>query len=268
MERGYIRTWRKIVDCEVLHERGKRYSKFEAWIYLCLQARGTDDPVSGLKRGELRASYRYLAKAWLWSVDSAFRFIRNLEREKMITRAERLSEHFTEHLIICNYELYNPGPNTNPNTLPNESNKALKKVKDNPLPPTGGNGHPGQLLEIYNAHNRVLPQVKAFSEDRKRKCRSRINRAVSDGRLEQYLLDFARAVDISQVTPFLNGSQRTNGHESWRADFGWLISNDSNIYKILEGKYGPLPQDKPKPMVAQHITQADGSIVTVLSASS
>ncbi len=145
MNRGYTLLWRKCWDNPVLKDRGKRFSKFEAWLYLvnvCARGMASD----GLERGEFRASYRYLGKAWRWSVDAVFRFIRNLEAAEMIKRgsewsnnraerpAEHQPEHFAEHFIICNYSTYNPPPNTlpnaPPNTLPNEVKKVLKKVKE------------------------------------------------------------------------------------------------------------------------------------------
>lgn len=260
MNRGYIKIWRKVVDCEVLHERGKRYSKFEAWVYLCLEARGTDDPESGLKRGELEASYRYLAKAWLWSVDSVFRFMRTLEDAGMLKRAERLPEHLAEHFIICNYELYNQGPNAKPNALPNETKEGFKEgIKE---PPTPLQGEARELYEIYQNKNHRLPKVKELTDDRLRKCRSRINQAGRNGCREQYLADFSKAVEIAQQTPFLCGENERH----WQASFDWFTANQSNIYKVLEGRYGQpiIEPDKPKPQIAQHITKPDGSVVTVL----
>ena len=41
-----------------------------------------------------------------------------------------------------------------------------------------------------------------------------------------------------EASDFLTGrSERQNGHEKWICDFDWIIKNDMNITKILEGKY-------------------------------
>ena len=62
MRRGYVLLWRKIWANPVLQEREKRFSRMEAWLYLTsVLATGVDDPDSGLKRGEFRASVRQLA---------------------------------------------------------------------------------------------------------------------------------------------------------------------------------------------------------------
>jgi hypothetical protein len=95
---------------------------------------------------------------------------------------------------------------------------------------------PKTLFEIYRQHNQSLPEVKALTSERQKKCRSRINQAVRDGCLEQYLDDFAEAVKKAQQTPFLRGE----GARGWRASFDWFVANHENIYAVLEGKYdGP-----------------------------
>ncbi len=76
MERGWTRLWRKTWDNPVLKERGKRFSRMEAWLHIVnVLARGVDDPDAGLRRGEFEASVRYPAKAWNWGVSSVYRFM-------------------------------------------------------------------------------------------------------------------------------------------------------------------------------------------------
>ena len=95
---------------------------------------------------------------------------------------------------------------------------------------------PKTLLEIYQQQNQSLPEVKALTAERLRKCRSRIDQAVRDGCLEQYLADFSEAVKKAQSTPFLRGE----GARGWRASFDWFVASQVNIYAVLEGKYdGP-----------------------------
>jgi hypothetical protein len=90
---------------------------------------------------------------------------------------------------------------------------------------------PKILLELYQQHNQFLPEVKALTSERLKKCRSRIDQAVRDGCLEQYLEDFKAAVKKAQQTPFLRGE----GNRGWRASFDWFVANHVNIYAVLEG---------------------------------
>jgi hypothetical protein len=107
-----------------------------------------------------------------------------------------------------------------------------------PMPAdTGDRVSSKTLLEIYQQQNLSLPEVKALTAERLKKCRSRINQAVRDGCLEQYLADFTSAVKKAQQTPFLRGEEP----RSWRSSFDWFVANHVNIYAVLEGKYDGQP---------------------------
>jgi hypothetical protein len=178
MNRGYIKVWRKVTENKALRERGKIYSKLEAWLYLCMQANGTDKEDS--MRGELIVSYRYLARAWNWETTKVFRFIACLIAEKMLEKVQHLPQHLaqhqSQHLKICNYDIYNPmrntDRNTNRNTNRNKSNEGINEGTNEVLiPPTpkGGNGNgaaPEILFDIfwknYPRHEAKQTALKAF----------------------------------------------------------------------------------------------------------
>jgi hypothetical protein len=245
MERGYIKLWRKINDCAVLKERGKVFSRYEAWIFIVMtMAQGIES--EEIKRGEFQASYRYLAKAWRWDVAKTYRFIASLIAENMLEKVKRevkqQVKQEVQHFNVCNYETYNPILNTNNNTPRNTKRNKLKEgfkegIKEGEIkedsPCTDPTPSPSILFEIYESENKMLPSVKMRSQDRLVKCRSRINQAVQSGCIEQYLKDFKEAVIKAQKTPFLTGDNA----RGWRADFDWITANQTNIYKILEGKY-------------------------------
>ena len=195
-------------------------------------------------------SVRRLATLWKWSPAAAFRFLRLLEENRMISRVKHSAEHpaeqEAERFIVCNYSTYNPERNTKRNgernTQRNTIKEGIKEVvneveKDTHSPAARDVPvSPKILLEIYQQQNQSLPEVKALTAERLRKCRSRIDQAVRDGCLEQYLADFSAAVKKAQQTPFLRGE----GTRGWRASFDWFVANQVNIYAVLEGKYdGP-----------------------------
>ncbi len=231
MDRGYIKLWRKVNDCKALKERGKVFSKLEAWIHIVMVlAHGIETDNFG--RGEFEASYRYLGKAWRWDVSKTYRFILDLISENMLEKVKHQMKQEAQRFKVTNYDTYNPLRNTDNNTKRNKVkegiNESIKEVKD--YSPRNGIS-PSVLFEIYESENKQLPQVKARSQDRLAKCRSRINQAERSGCLEQYLQDFRAAVAKAQSTPFLCGEK------GWRADFDWFIANQTNPYKVLEGKY-------------------------------
>ncbi len=246
MHRGYTCLWRKIWSNSVLAEPGRRFSRLEAWLYITnVLAAGKDDPVAGLKRGEFVASIRQLAAYVNWSHGAVHRFLEVLVENSMIIRVEREVEHPAEqgagHFIICNYEIYNTSRSAEWNTERNTQRNTFKEVLKESEKKTRDTSPPAErdacvapkiILEIFQQHNQALPGVKALTVERLRKCRSRINQAVRDGCLEQYLADFSAAVKRAQSTPFLRGE----GARGWRASFDWFVANHRNVYAVLEGK--------------------------------
>jgi hypothetical protein len=72
-----------------------------------------------------------------------------------------------------------------------------------------------------------LPKVKVLTDSRRKKI------AV---RWEQHKQDFdffEKGFQAVAESPFLQG-QNDRG---WKADFDWLMDNDTNLVKVIEGKY-------------------------------
>jgi hypothetical protein len=239
MHRGYTCVWRKVWSNTLLAEPGKPFSRREAWLYITnYLAAGLDNPAAGLKRGEFAASGRQLAECFNWSRGTVLRFLEMLLQNSMIVRAGHSTGQEAGHFSVCNYETYNSpqaaGRATQQTTFKEVFKESKNKRNDTPMPAGAGACVSAKiLLEIYQQHNQALPGVKAVTAERLRKCRSRINQAVRDGCLEQYLADFTAAVKKAQQTPFLRGE----GARGWRAGFDWFVANHVNVYAVLEGKY-------------------------------
>jgi hypothetical protein len=75
-----------------------------------------------------------------------------------------------------------------------------------------------------------LPKVTAGNESRRKKLKTRIAEARST---EGFFGDYERAVTLCATTPFLSGKNE----RGWTANFDWLVENDLNLQKVLEGRY-------------------------------
>ena len=271
MQRGYTLLWRKVWANPLLCEPGKKFSRLEAWLYLTnVLATGVDDEAAGLKRGEFIASVRFLAKTFNWSHAMAQRFVDQLLENSMIARVirESIRPAIQEagHFIVCNYETYNPVRYADRNgkryaeryKIKEGINTGIKELeKDTHSPASRAVPvSPKILLETYQQQNQSLPEVKALTAERLRKCRSRIDQAVRDGCLEQYLADFSAAVKKAQPTPFVRGE----GARGWRASSDWFISNHSNNYAVIEGKYDG--QRRRRPTETEQTVQSVARILT------
>lgn len=91
------------------------------------------------------------------------------------------------------------------------------------------------LREGWNEHCAILglPKVEMLSATRRQKAQARLR--------EHKDVDFWNVV-FGRISgsPFLLGHQKTNGdgkHKNWKANFDWLIDNDTNCVKVFEGRY-------------------------------
>ncbi len=85
---------------------------------------------------------------------------------------------------------------------------------------------PEQMLEIYEAERETLPQVAQWNQERRRQCQKWLQQGLT-------LRDFRAAVRRAAATPFLAGV----GGRGWCVSFDWLVANDTNVRKVLEGRY-------------------------------
>jgi len=109
--------------------------------------------------------------------------------------------------------------NTNKDVINNVDNKKKVFAKN--------------LYDEYQKRNKKLIKVKVFTKERKQKCNARL---INPSFLDQFI----EAVDKAQDSPFLCGEKG-----GWRADFDWFIANDTNVVKVLEGKYSDREPEKP-----------------------
>jgi len=92
------------------------------------------------------------------------------------------------------------------------------KIENEPLPL--------QTNEIINKYNEIFNKKISMTGSRKTKIKARIK--------DFGLGEILRCFEIVKQTPFLMGVN----DRKWVADFDWLIGNDTNMAKVLEGKYG------------------------------
>jgi hypothetical protein len=177
---GYIKLYRKIRQCKALQERGKVFSKEEAWIYIMLDlAQGVDD--GEVRRGEFVASYRFMAKAWRWDVHKTYRFIACLISESMLERVQHQAQHQAQqdaqHFKVTNYETYNPLRNTDDNTYDNTKRNKLnkeeskdKESKDNSQPADAGAVDPLPSVESFQLSEKLRLAIQV-RDPKARACR-------------------------------------------------------------------------------------------------
>lgn len=112
MNRGYIKLFRKITDCD-LFASDEPFDKRSAWIDLLLLANHKDNFVFNgmqkviIKRGQYKTSIPKLQARWHWGEKKVISFLGLLQNEGMIYYEKHRSGLYRGVLItIVNYGLY------------------------------------------------------------------------------------------------------------------------------------------------------------------
>lgn len=180
-DKGFIKLSRKFFTNTYWNQK-RTFSLSEAWLDLIQLARFEERPTDiilangreiSIKRGEIRASLRFLSDRWGWGVEKTKKFIdKHIEKQEI----ERRTEQGESIIKLCKYDSYNPSSNTDQyteqytdqyadrtptNTVTSTNKKKDKKVKNEkkeeeilpPTPPKGGgdslNSKARSLFEDY-----------------------------------------------------------------------------------------------------------------------
>lgn len=233
------------------------------FIYLIGQARHSEKPYTKykskgviIKRGQYLKSYRKLREELEYFKNNAIKnyslsriktAIDRLEKQKRIkTEKTQLGTLFT----VLNYEEYQGsyekndeteneekteserslnGPRTESERTENNTknvknvNKEKKdnKKEDKPSVPYQ------KIKDLYNQIcGEILPSIRTVSDRRRKHLRARWK---EEGNLQVFEELFQKTIN----NDFLTG----DNDRGWKADFDWLIKNQTNFNKVLEGKY-------------------------------
>jgi len=218
-EKGFVKLWRKIKVDEEIWNTKEPYDKRSAFLYLIMEA----DWKTGIIPSRL--TERFLAQTWHWAPAKVHRFIVFLKSVNKLVEVEARSEarmkQKVKQIKIYNWKTYQK-ERTKPETE-NEAEsgairkegkevKKVKEVKDS-------------LVELFNSTCPSLSKVVTLSQTRKNKIQTRLK----EHPLEWWKSVFEKADGIK----FEN--KKTG--KDWRPTFDWLIENDNNAVKVIEGNY-------------------------------
>jgi hypothetical protein len=80
---------------------------------------------------------------------------------------------------------------------------------------------------LFNLWNQIIkePRATVMNNSREAKCRLRLK--------ERSLDEWRVVLEKLKASAFCTG----DNNRGWRADFDWIISNDTNALKVIEGKF-------------------------------
>jgi len=250
---GYIKLYRDIQQ-NWLWETERARTKLEAWIDLLMLvnfAEGTHVVGNEVKVVPLGSKYitiRQLSKRWKWSTTKVTSFLNLLKSDEMILLEN--SNNKKTLLTVVNWELYQFDKDIKKTqkrqekdkkkTLNNNENKENKEnnipslFPEEELPPDKPvNQVPYQkILALYHETCISFPKIRALSKEREEHIGARYKQYKCD--IEVFRELFLKV----ESSDFLKG----DNDRKWKATLDWMM-NETNMAKILEGKY----ENKPKP---------------------
>src|SRR5690554_5058339 len=102
-----------------------------------------------------------------------------------------------------------------------------------------------KIKDLYNSICKSLPPLKAVTSKRRKKIQNRsieLNKLCEEGQTE---LDLLKLIfEKTEASNFLTGKTKNNNpkYKDFSANFNWLMENDTNYVKVLEGKYDNKPK--------------------------
>ncbi len=102
----------------------------------------------------------------------------------------------------------------------------------NPLRSADGTPKESPLYTEYkDKWNAKIPfKIREMSNGRKKHLRERLKE-------REFANNYDLILDLILKSDFLLGKKPSEKHKYFKADFDWVIGNDTNYIKILEGKY-------------------------------
>ena len=213
------------------------------------------------RMNNIEKSAREYARQWGWSTDKAIRFMKdpqsyiNLSRDSDATlessidadsqaaarqqrdntlakvsttaaRQSRDSDATLEPSIDADLQAAARQQRDSGATVTRRLFNKEEEKKEDPCTSSSSNA----LFDLWNTtvEGTPLSKVRELSSTRAKKCSARLK----ERSLDEWAAIFRRIAD----TPFLCG-QNDRG---WKADFDWIIANEDNAAKVLEGKYARL----------------------------
>lgn len=173
-----------------------------------------------------------------WSRRQIERIVKNLKDKGVLLTANYARDSYDRTLFYALDESKLPispfGGDLSPNgEMINEQLKTHIREEEDKANKSEISNKPQQLADRYNAICTNLPRVVRLTDKRRRAVRLIYGKGYTPEQLDEV---FRKA----QASSFCTGLNDRH----WKADFDWLL-NESNLVKVLEGKYDNPAAAKP-----------------------
>lgn len=233
MNRGFIKIWRKIEDSAVFADP----HLLQLFVWCLLRANhkpcsvpvrtGRGQTIVVLTRGQFIFG-RHSAAKELKCAGSTIQYrLEILKRLKMV-----VTQPVTHYSIvtIVNWASYQEEvegirqPTRHPLRHPSVTDKNYKNKRPTGVPAKDAGGVEA-IFDLWNSEARSLPKATKLTESRKKKIRARLRERPPE--------EWGEVFRRMERSSFLRGE--SGG--TFRADLDWIIANEGNALKVIEGRY-------------------------------
>ena len=212
-KQGFIKLYRKLQENQFY----KNSEAVHLWIHLLFSASYEDNVFYykntkiNVKRGQLITGRKKLAYETGIKESNIYRLLKMYENEHQI---EQQTTNKYSIITILSFDDYNviEQQKDSKRTTNEQQMNTTKEIKE--------------IEYIYNMYNEIcvnLPKAGKLNDDRKKKIKARLKQLSND--------EFKNLFIKANNSSFLTGSS------GWKANLDWLIKNDKNYLKVLEGNY-------------------------------
>ena len=219
----------------------------EIWFYLLRTANYADNHIC--KRGQTIRRYADIKDALKWYVGYRKCSYTSSQCEnsmKLLTRAKMITKTKTTRglcITIVNYDTYqDPKSYESHNESHNEKPARATRLPHYKQEGKEGNKKEERILQEafidYWKSKDSLPTIKSLSDERKAKLKKRISEPF-------FAKHWKEIIDKIIVSPFLMG----RNDKKWKASLEWILVNNNNYVKVMEGKYDGADSPKQPPVI-------------------
>lgn len=224
---GFIKLYRKIRQ-NWKWPKKEPYSRVEAWEDLIMEAaykdtdRLIDEKLYHLKRGQLIASSRYLARRWHWGRAKVRSFIEKLLETKEI--AQKTTQGMTQ-ITILKYDTYNPPQPT-------------KQPTDNPAKgknfPKNDPGNDPDKSTKYRTCGGEEPTKQPTDNPLTSKKQPKSKKVIYKEKIVEDSAEFRLASLLFQKIQERKPDYKKPNLQSWARDIGLMLRIDKRKPEIVE----------------------------------
>jgi hypothetical protein len=226
----------KLHRCIEEWEWYKDVNTFKLFIHLLVEANWKDGSWKGvlIKRGQMVTSRANLSKQTGLSEREIRTALQHLKTTNETTI--KTTKHYTL-ITVENYEKYQG--NDDDADQRNDQRKrqqptTIEEIKNNNIYSAFTDCPCDQIKELFNSTCKSLPTIQKIGK-------SRINKLNARWKELPDIEKFKEIFNKVEQSDFLTGKDG-----KWKCNFDWIIENDKNYCKVLEGNYDNKTTDKPK----------------------